>query len=523
MNDALAKMRDQLKDLIYKIKVQFAKTFKRPLPKDPKAASTESGDTYEVSLVPVVKLQLIKAQKIRNRVLFSCIVISCAALGVVLILFSIKSGQDIAMSNQDKRLESLSEKINSYSELDGLITIQNQLNRHNEIIDNRQIISRAFGALGVMLPQGGDLVKLSELRVNLESDLITMEGQTDARVSPLIDYRVLEAFKKSVGLTKYDYGRYVDANGKEIPAQCIKESDAEGNAFRDGDSYYAWWDLTVPGCEGVSLGSFTDDKDSESINQAVNDGELYRYSDDAEVETATVQVEVEQKTPAETSSETSGEAPEEATEEGAEQTSEVEGIVGFEESIEDGLQPNTEVTTTKVTVDKEVPARVKIWRTPRFKEWYEDGKISLDGSISDVEHFQSVCFKYSGTETTEDEKNNVRWSSTNDCYLAKDGLTITSSANGRDDSENLVLRFTATTTYDENFFIYANKHMMAIGPMGQNVTDSFVQISSMFAKEAQACAEDDLECLGNTENSGNESTNQLTNQGTPANNTKGEE
>ncbi len=150
MNDMLMKLREQWKDLVYRTKVQFAKMFKRPLPKDPKAASTESGDTYEISLVPAVKTQLIRAQKIRNRVFFACIVISCAALGVVLVLFSIKSGQDIAMSNQDKRLESLSEKINSYSELDSLITIQNQLDRHGEIIDNRQIISRAFGALGVM-------------------------------------------------------------------------------------------------------------------------------------------------------------------------------------------------------------------------------------------------------------------------------------------------------------------------------------------------------------------------------------
>lgn len=492
MNDMLMKLREQWKDLVYKAKVQFAKTFKRPLPKDPKAASTESGDTYEISLVPAVKTQLIRAQKIRNRVFFGCIVVSCAALGVVLVLFSIKSGQDIAMSNQDKRLGSLSEKINSYSELDSLITIQNQLDRHGKIIDNRQIISRAFGALGVMLPQGGDLVKLSELRVNLDTDLITMEGQTDAKVAPLIDYRVLEAFKKSVGLTKYDYGRYVDADGKEIPTQCIKESDPEGNAFRDGDSYYAWWDLTTPGCEGAKVGEFVNEDGSSA-----GDEELYHFSDNAEVETATVQVEVEQET-------TNEENGEDTAENESAENSNVEGIVGFEESLQDGLQQNTDETeAAKVMVDKEIPARVKIWRTPRFNEWYKEEKISLDGSIRDVEHFESACYKYNGVENTNnDGKTSVHWSSENDCYLAKDGLTITSSANGRDDSDNLVLRFTATTNYAEDFFVYANKHMMAIGPMGQNVTDSFVQISNMFAKEAQACAEDDLECLGNTENSG---------------------
>lgn len=344
MNEALAKIKKQVEDFIYQSKVQLAKLLKRPMPKDPNAASTESATNYEINLVPAVKTQLIKAQKIRNRVLFSCIVISCAALGVVLVLFSIKSGQDIAMSSQDKRLENLSEKINSYSELDGLLTIQNQLARQSEIIDNRQIISRAFGALGVMLPQGGDQVTLSELRVNLDTDLITMEGQTDAKVAPLIDYRVLEAFKKSVGLTKYDYGRYVDADGHEIPTQCIKESDAEGNAFRDGDHYYAWWDLTIPGCEAAEVGVFNFE----------NDRDIMHFSKGAEVEMQTIQVEKEP----EYNENANGD--EDAEDQEADQV--IDGIVGFEESIDGNLQIDANAEEDKKEmVDKEVPARVKIW------------------------------------------------------------------------------------------------------------------------------------------------------------------
>ena len=84
MNDAMTKIREQIRDLTYKAKVQYAKLFKKPLPKDPKAASTESGDTYEISLVPAVKLQLIKAQKIRNRVFFDCFVYAFRGLGLLM-------------------------------------------------------------------------------------------------------------------------------------------------------------------------------------------------------------------------------------------------------------------------------------------------------------------------------------------------------------------------------------------------------------------------------------------------------
>lgn len=491
MNDMIAKLREQFEDFSYQTKVQLAKLFKRPLPKDPKAVSTESAETYEINLVPAVKTQLIRTQKIRNHVLFACIVVSCVALGVVLVLFSIKSGQDIAMSRQDKRLENLSGKLNSYSELDDLLTIQNQLSRYNDIINNRQMISRAFGAIGVMLPQVGGNVSLSELRVNLETNAIAMEGQADALAEPLIDYRVLEAFKKSVGLTKYDYGRFVDMDGKELPTQCIKESNADGNALREGDSYYAWWDLRMPGCEGVRVGESTRENGYSNLNSE----DVFHFSKDAEVEMGKVEVE-EERTESITDSgdESNGNT---ALQDG------VAGIVDFEQSLGDELGlDNNETRVAKVKVEKEVPVRVKIWRTPRFDRWYKDKQMSLDGVISGIEHFQSACYQYSGAEVTSRGKSSVRWASTNECYLAKDGLSISSSSNGRDSSSNLVLRFSATATFDDAFFRYANKHMIAIGPMGQNVTDSFVQIGGMFAQEAEPCAEGDTECLGNTQNTG---------------------
>ena len=60
---------------------------------------TTVGTTYEINLVPAVKAQMIKALKMRNLVLFICIIVSAASVGAVLILFGIKSGQDIAMAN----------------------------------------------------------------------------------------------------------------------------------------------------------------------------------------------------------------------------------------------------------------------------------------------------------------------------------------------------------------------------------------------------------------------------------------
>ena len=245
---------------------------------------TTVGKTYEINLVPAVKAQMIKALKLRNLVLFICIVVSASAVGVVLVLFGIKGGQDIAIANQDGKLATMSAKLLGYEELGDLVTIQNQLDKLQDLSQNKTVLSRVCGALGVMLPAGDDVVQLSELRVDLSTNALRMEGQADARVDPLIDYRVLESFKKGVELTKYDYGRYVDANGTEIPTWCINEAGLDGSAYREGDSYYAWWDLSTEGCAAVKQGETVDE---ESEVQLV-------YSDSAQVESVEEEVPLEQ-------------------------------------------------------------------------------------------------------------------------------------------------------------------------------------------------------------------------------------
>lgn len=417
---------------------------------------TTVNKAYEINLVPEVKAEMIKSQRMRNVVLFVCIVVSAVSVGLVLILFGIKSGQDIAMASQDGRLAEMSAKLLGYDELDDLVAIQGQLSGLSDIAENKKVLSRTFAALGVMMPEGEDSIQLSELRVDVDSNALTMDGRADARVAPLIDYRVLESFKKGVALTKYDYGRYLDVDGNEIPTWCISESDGDGNALKDGESYYAWWDLTKEGCAATKKGS-----------SARNETGLY-YGDDAETVT-----EEREATDGVSSSDMN------TADENAEQNNE-----------DGGLSKVSEVT------------QVKIWRTPQFDKWHRSGKMELSGEISGVEHFDSKCITYTGT--TVSGGSSAKWTSANDCMLAPEGLMVSSSANARDESGNLVLKFTAKMSIDPQFYYFKNKFMMAIGPMGQNVTDSYVQIQGMFAQEAVECDKNDTDCFNNATNAGGE-------------------
>ena len=149
---------------------------------------------------------------------------------------------------------------------------------------------------------------------------------------------------------------------------------------------------------------------------------------------------------------------------------------------------------------------VRIWRTPQFNNWYATEKMTKDGTISGVAHFESRCITYFGV--SDAVTNAVSWSSTNSsCKLvpggADSGIKISDSSNGRSSEEELVLRFSAIITLAPEFYDFSNHHVLAIGPTGRyNVTDSYVQIQNMFGERAADCAEDDFACLDETNKNG---------------------
>ena len=207
---------------------------------------------FEINLVPDVKAEMIQAQKKRNVVFFAAAVVSAIAAGLVVLLMGVKFGQDLKLKNQDDKLELMSNTIEKYDGLDELLTVQKQLSDLQTISENKKMLSRVFTVLHSLLEQeNDDEVKISSLDVNMLTSDLTFDGQADAgATTDGIDYRVLESFKKSIGLMKYDYGRYVDKNGEEIPTMCIFESGTSGAPYRDSNgNVYAIWAKSVEGCD----------------------------------------------------------------------------------------------------------------------------------------------------------------------------------------------------------------------------------------------------------------------------------
>ena len=455
-----------------KIKTWAVKEYRETLknfgikPKEKPTMMTEQKGTYEISLVPEVKRNMIKAMKFRNILLFCCIVLMAVSGGIVMVMVTVWEGQNITMSGQDSRMKLMSDKLTNYGSLSEFLTIQKQLKQINEIIDDKKVLSRVFPVLSVILPEGPDTISLSELTVNLDENTLIFDAQADAKVSPYIDYRVLESFKKSVSLMKYDYGRYVTADGDEIPSRCMVEADAEGNTLIEEDKVngvtnkyiYAYWMKGKTGCDPAREDYVSEEEEEE----AEESGQSQQQSTKSDEE---IQTDFDKK------------------------LNELDdyGKSLLYQQIEGG------VTTENADV-------VKIYRSPRFSEWYKAGYMTEGGAISDVNHFESECITYTGAEAS----GTMKWVSDNNCMLSAEDPSIRDSSNGRDSNGNLVLRFSATLTLEPAIFEFKNKHVMAISPSGQNVTDSYRQVAGMFAERAADCSDSDVICTTTSTDSGGE-------------------
>lgn len=367
---------------------------------------------------------------------FVCILAMVAAAVAIFVLFTIKSGQDIAMHNQDSRLELMSGKISEYDALGELLTLQNQVNKVSELNGEKKSFSRVFSVLNTLLPTGEDKIKISEMSVDMANSTLSVTGQADAGDNTdNNDYRVIETFKKSMQLMTYDYGRYVDKNGKEIPTRCITETDADtGSLYTENGGTYALWAKYKDGCDP----SADEETDSETTDS----------TDTADTET--------------------------------------EGV----DSLLDGLTDTDNALT--VTTEE------KIWRIPSDAQktsWYNDEKMGLDGKIEGVAHFESQCTVYTGTKSND----TVKWtSSTDGCKMTVDKMIEAdegSYSNARNADGRLVLSFEATIYINPEVFSFQNKHMMTIAPTGEhNMTDSYIQLQNMFTAPAIDCSEEEADC-----------------------------
>lgn len=380
---------------------------------------------YEISLVPDVKGEMIKQQKIRNLVFMICVIVAAACGGVILILVGISGGQSLKIASQKTEIECRSKgsstngtcdskfgtAIMRFENVTELLTLQDQMRNINLLNSRKLKYSRMFPYLDVLLPEGEDTILVSKLSFSVQSNTIFFDGTGVS--SNGTNTRAIEAFKKKAQKSYYDKGSYMAMNNEtgnyeEIPSFCIDENLENGRII--GIYHYG-----EPGC-GVSM--------------------LY-----------------------EAEKETNGS----------------EGSENGEESEEEEKEASSDEGTKIERKD------IRILRSYRSSEEKEacksgnniKGKTTID--CTKGYYFESDCIVFNDSGIDKDATIEA-------CPIITDDIYTSEPSIGRDSDGNLVAAFEASVPFNIEIFYASNKHVTIIGPSRQNVTDSYVQVRDMFTE-----------------------------------------
>lgn len=161
----------------------------------------------QINLIPDVKLEYLKARKMRNVAITVSILagLAAAALVVLAVLFLlIQVGRE---KLADMGIEGEYKKLSSVNDLSNLVTIQNQLSLISGQNNARSMTSRLFGVLQAINPKAPNDVKFTSVKLDPSKKVLRLEGIAEA------GYPSVEALKKTITNVEFKYSG-VDAASK---------------------------------------------------------------------------------------------------------------------------------------------------------------------------------------------------------------------------------------------------------------------------------------------------------------------
>jgi Tfp pilus assembly protein PilN len=173
----------------------------------------------EINLVPDVKQELIKAQRVRASVISMAILVGIAAVGIVVVLaiwvFAIQTARGVL---SDNTIKSESQKLSSVQDVSNTLTIQNQLSKLPDMHNDKSIDSRIFDILTTINPPDPNNVAITNLSLDSTTTTIKIEAQA------VNGYPALDVFKKTINATALQFTQ--DGEKQSVPlATGISDSD----------------------------------------------------------------------------------------------------------------------------------------------------------------------------------------------------------------------------------------------------------------------------------------------------------
>lgn len=160
----------------------------------------------EVNLIPDVKQEFIRAQRMRNTVISFSTLVSIITVGAVVFFVILLGAQGIRETIADSGIKNEYAKFKDIENLSNVVTIQNQLAQVSAINDSKGINSRVFDVLSAINPVAPNDVRITTISIDPSTSTLSIEGIATN------SFTATDVLKKTILNTKVVY---TDQSGSE--------------------------------------------------------------------------------------------------------------------------------------------------------------------------------------------------------------------------------------------------------------------------------------------------------------------
>lgn len=161
----------------------------------------------EVNLIPDVKREFLKAQKLRNQVISLSILVSIIAVGVVALLGVYMGTQAARGYLADQSIKKNYATLSGVENVNDIITIQSQLSQISDINDKKGINSRLFNLLSAINPAAPNDIHMTTVTLDPANKSIIIDG------SAANSFEATDMLKKMILNTNLKYN---DSDNKDV-------------------------------------------------------------------------------------------------------------------------------------------------------------------------------------------------------------------------------------------------------------------------------------------------------------------
>jgi hypothetical protein len=154
----------------------------------------------EINLVPDIKQEFLRSQRLRARVISGSILVCLASAGVVVLLGAMLVAQNVRDVLADSSIDTEYKKlVGNNKDLNDVVTIQNQLANISTLNDNKLMTSRTFDLLSAVNPTAPNNVQMTQITVDPAKKTINVQGVSAN------GFNSVDALKKTILNTNVAY------------------------------------------------------------------------------------------------------------------------------------------------------------------------------------------------------------------------------------------------------------------------------------------------------------------------------